>query len=123
MKQPSDVARRRAERGYRWLRTKGPKYGLDVERVSTTRIDMNSPTMCVLAQSTIPPRTFNQAVEQIWPHSFIRAFMTRRYGFILKRAGWLNPTDRQGVSYRLLEVVWADVIFDARNKEKEMANA
>lgn len=122
-KTPYEIARKRAERGYTWLRTKGAKYGLDVDQVDPNYLDMGSSVWCVLGQASSPARTFNRVVNQVWPITFIRKYAVVWYGFNIKCSGsWLNHTDRRGVSTRDLKRAWTDVITEARAKEKELAD-
>jgi hypothetical protein len=107
---PYDVACKRARRGYRWLKAKGPKYGLDVGNIDLGLIDLSSNTFCVLAQSTVLHRSFRQMADEIWPGpSFIRNFWLCRYGFLLQY-GLFGSDDRKGVTLQLQRTAWINVI-------------
>jgi hypothetical protein len=114
-KAPYDVARRRVERGYNWLVTKGPTYGLDISRVETDDIRMDSHYHCVVARASARAsarESYNQISRAVqgWRPSWLHNWRWgARNGFLLLSA-WGRTYDRQGVTYEVLDRAWVDAI-------------
>lgn len=116
-KAPYDVALRRAERGYQWLVTKGPRYGLDVSRVQVEYLDLAKAVSCVVTRAS-EHANFNQIYQAVRGHRPV-FWNNWRWGipngFLLNiNSSSYDAYDTQGVSYRILTKAWVEVINSHR---------
>jgi hypothetical protein len=119
VKNPQEVARKRVERGYKWLVTKGPKYGLDINRVDVNRLSMTSSSMCVLGQAS-RTKTFHLAVDGIVPRWYslgLRCNWIVRRGFNVCTRSIFHSVDHRGVSLHDLSLAWVDVLTEHQAKK------